>query len=90
MLLEGALEVARGRAVRGLARRQVYVAICLLGPRWCFQNGMPVFGVRGQAAPDELAIKARDCIRDNNVPLEELVELDLHDVCDDNGAPKNR
>lgn len=70
--------------------RWMYWAVSRYGPRWSFQNGRPVFEVLYQAAPDELAIKARDYIRENNVPLEELSELDLHEMFDDNGEPKSR
>ena len=35
-------------------------------------------------------MKAREYIRDNNVPLEELTELGPYEMFDENGEPKSR
>lgn len=70
--------------------RWMYWAVSHFGPSWHFQNGRPVFEMRALAAPEELAMKARGYIRDNDVPLEELAELSPYEMFDDNGDPKSR
>ncbi len=70
--------------------RWMYWAVSHFGPSWHFQNGKPVFAMRALSAPEELAMKAREYIRDNNVPLEELTELGPYEMFDENGEPKSR
>jgi hypothetical protein len=60
--------------------RWMFWAVSQYGPRWTFEDGKAVFQVRYMAAPDDAAMRARDFIREHDVPLDELADMNLSEM----------